>query len=103
MEATKPYEFIGLGAMEATKPYEFIWLEAMEATKPYEFIELGAMEATKPHEFIGFGASARGPLEKAVSKAPCPGIGNRYFLGAIPWPFCSRGLLRKTLIDKTGL
>jgi hypothetical protein len=28
----------------------------MEATKPYEFIGFGAMEATKPYEFIGFGA-----------------------------------------------
>ncbi len=24
MDVTKPYEFIGLGAMEVTKPYEFI-------------------------------------------------------------------------------
>jgi hypothetical protein len=30
MEATKPYEFIGFGAMEATKPYEFIRFGAME-------------------------------------------------------------------------
>ncbi len=28
----------------------------MEATKPYEFIGFGAMEVTKPHEFIRFGA-----------------------------------------------
>ena len=39
---TKPYEFIGFGAMEATKPYEFIRFGAMEATKPYEFIRFGA-------------------------------------------------------------
>ncbi len=28
----------------------------MDATKPYEFIGFGAMDATKPYEFIGFGA-----------------------------------------------
>jgi hypothetical protein len=30
MEVTKPYEFIGFGAMEVTKPYEFIGFGAME-------------------------------------------------------------------------
>ena len=34
--ATKPYEFIGLGAMEATKPYEFIWLGVIGVTNPNE-------------------------------------------------------------------
>ncbi len=43
-EATKPYEFIGFGAMEVTKPYEFIGFGAMEVTKPYEFIGFGAMD-----------------------------------------------------------
>ena len=54
--ATKPYEFIGFGAMEVTKPYEFIGFGAMEVTKPYEFIGFGAMEVTNTYEFIGFGA-----------------------------------------------
>ena len=36
MDATKPYEFIGFGAMYGTKPYEFIGFGAMDATKPYE-------------------------------------------------------------------
>ena len=40
-----------------TKPYEFIGFGAMEVTKPYEFIGFGAMDVTKPYEFIGFGAS----------------------------------------------
>ncbi len=30
----------------------------MDVTKPYEFIGFGAMGVTKPYEFIGFGASA---------------------------------------------
>ncbi len=29
MDATKPYEFIGFGAMDATKPYEFIGFRAL--------------------------------------------------------------------------
>ena len=45
-EPTKPYKFIGFGAMEVTKPYEFIGFGAMEVTKPYEFIGFGAMEVT---------------------------------------------------------
>jgi hypothetical protein len=32
MEVTKPYEFIGFGAMEVTKPYEFIGFGPMEVT-----------------------------------------------------------------------
>ncbi len=28
----------------------------MDVTKPYKFIGVGAMEATKPYKFIGFGA-----------------------------------------------
>ncbi len=32
MYVTKPYEFIGFGAMDATKPYKFIGFGAMEVT-----------------------------------------------------------------------
>ncbi len=38
MAVTKPYEFIGFGAMDVTKPYEFIGFGAMDITKPYEII-----------------------------------------------------------------
>ena len=34
---TKPYEFIGFGAMDVTKPYKFIGFGAMDVTKPYDF------------------------------------------------------------------
>ncbi len=44
MGVTKPYEFIGFGAMEVTAPYEFIGFGAMEVTAPYEFIGFGAMD-----------------------------------------------------------
>ncbi len=29
----------------------------MDVTKPYEFIGFGAMDVTKPYEFIGFGTT----------------------------------------------
>ena len=35
MDVTKPYEFIGFGAMDVTKPYEFIGFGAMHVTKPH--------------------------------------------------------------------
>ncbi len=54
MAVTKPYEFIGFGAMDVTKPYEFIWFGALDVAKPYEFIGFGALDVTKPYEFIGF-------------------------------------------------
>ncbi len=28
----------------------------MDVTKPYKFIGIGAMDVTKPYKFIGFGA-----------------------------------------------
>ncbi len=33
----------------------------MDVTKPYEFIGFGAMDVTKPYEFIGFGAKLTDP------------------------------------------
>ncbi len=32
----------------------------MDVTKPYEFIGFGAMDVTKPYKFIGFGAMGAG-------------------------------------------
>ncbi len=37
-----------------TKPYKFIGFGAMEVTKAYKFIGFGAMEVTKPCKFTGF-------------------------------------------------
>jgi hypothetical protein len=34
MDVTKPYKFIGFGAMEVTKPYKSIGVGAMDVTKP---------------------------------------------------------------------
>ena len=40
-----------------TKPYKFIGFGAMDVTKPYKFIGFGAMAVTKPYKFIGFRSS----------------------------------------------
>ncbi len=40
MDFTKPYEFIGFGAMDVTKPYRFRRFGAMDVTKPYNFTKL---------------------------------------------------------------
>ncbi len=58
---TKPYKFIGFGAIAITKPYKFIGFGAIAITKPYKYIGFGAIAITKPYKFIGFGAHV-GPL-----------------------------------------
>ncbi len=37
MDVTKPYKFIGFGAMDVIKPYKFVGFGAMDVTKPYKF------------------------------------------------------------------
>ncbi len=45
----------------------------MDATKPYEFIGFGAMDATKPYEFIGCGADfGAGSRPKPNADEPKP-------------------------------
>ncbi len=58
-DVTKPYKFIGFGAMDVTKPYKFAGFGAMDVTKPYKFAGFGAMVVTRPYKFIGFGATTR--------------------------------------------
>ncbi len=38
LEPTKPYKFIGFGAMYVTKPYKIIGVGAMDVTKPYQIV-----------------------------------------------------------------
>ncbi len=45
MDITKPYEFIGFGAMDITKPYGIIGFGAMDITKPYGIIGFGGLAA----------------------------------------------------------
>ena len=57
--------------MNVTKPYQFIGFGAMDGTKPYEFIGFGAMDFTKPYECRGFGAQfARSVLRLAGQICP---------------------------------
>ena len=100
MDVTKPFKFIGFGAMDVTKPYKFIGFGvsadteiytlslhdalpiscgfigfgAMDVTKPCEFIGFGAMDVTKPYEFICFfggGIAHAGGLSKTYFR---PGL-----------------------------
>ena len=61
MDVTKPYKFIGFGAMDVTKPYRFIGFGALEASskgpeplseEPFAFGEalggMGRASASKP-------------------------------------------------------
>jgi hypothetical protein len=36
MDVTKPYKFIGFGAMDVTKPYKFIGFVAIDVTRPMQ-------------------------------------------------------------------
>ncbi len=74
MEVTKPYEFIGFGAMEVTKSYEFIGFGAMEVTKPYEFM-LG------PYTQMGDGRSRQVvPPQSGPKHRPLPPYCYKEFL-----------------------
>ena len=42
----------------------------MDVTKPYKFIGFGAMDVTKPYKFIGFGALELGILWQLPVKQP---------------------------------
>jgi hypothetical protein len=50
-----------------TKPYKFIGFGAMEVTKPYKSTGFGAMEVTKPYKIIGFGAKPIKPSQNYAS------------------------------------
>ena len=76
MDATKPYEFIGLGAMDATKPYEFIGLGAMDVTKPYEFIRVGA-SSSAPLPPPPRGVSTVSQADTSVAVAGTAGLGKK--------------------------
>ncbi len=72
---------------EVTKPYKFIGFGAMDVTKPYKFIGFGAMDVTKPYKFIGFGA-----MERRDHPWPSP-----------TWPWCTVRESQTTRTDRCGL
>ena len=51
MEVTKPYKFIGFGAMEVTKPYRFIGFGAQDATCQFLVVEAGDGEIALHNPF----------------------------------------------------
>ena len=70
MDATKPYKFIGFGAMDVTKPYKFIRFGAMDAPKPYKSIGFGAMDAARDRADV----ATNYPQNGSPPKAPTPGF-----------------------------
>ncbi len=98
MDVTKPYEFIGFGAMDVTKPYEIIGFggvsksnaetKASEAgfdpglrgpilptskseqieLRTYEFIGFGGTHGPKPYRCMGFGGTPTGSIPSAGRK-----------------------------------
>ncbi len=65
-DSSKPYEFIGFGAMEVTKPYGFIGFWAMEVTKPYEFIGFGTQRDSSIFWDLGHPESKNDDLRSAT-------------------------------------
>ncbi len=62
LDVTKPYKFIGFGAMDVTKPNKFIRFGAMDVTKPYKFIGFGVVEGQRrldPTRALETGSSSR--------------------------------------------
>ena len=73
MDVTKPYEFIGFGAMDVTKPYEFIG---------FETIASGSHPKTRRLPRKGPPTGARGPKAR-TSPTHAGRIGaNRGLIGA---------------------
>ncbi len=44
-------------SVDVTKPYEFMGFGAIDVTKPFKSIRFGAIDVAKPHESIWFEAS----------------------------------------------
>ena len=88
MYVTKPYEFIGFGAMDVTKPYEFIGFGAMDVTKPYEslghFVYHFVGHPTFSHWFCG-GRGRFGPRASAY-KAYIKFIQYKAYITPLPEP-----------------
>ena len=51
MDATKPYKFIGFGAMDVTKPCKFTGFGAMDVTKSYKIYRLWGRHILMPDPY----------------------------------------------------
>ncbi len=60
--------------MDVTKPYDFIGFGAMDVTKPYEFTGFGAVDVTKPYKFIGFGVALGPPTASTALPEDTPSM-----------------------------
>ncbi len=76
MDATKPYEFIGFGAMDATKPYEFIGFGATDATQTAQAEGPGNLWSV----FGPFALSLRPTPPQNLPREPGPGTGSAIVL-----------------------
>jgi hypothetical protein len=59
--------------MDVTKPYEFVGFGAMDVTKPYEFIGFGAMDVQGPDTLHGTpvqGPARPWPLSTSITTSP---------------------------------
>ncbi len=52
MDVTKPYKFIGFGAIHSPNTYKFIGLGAIHGPKTYKFIGFGAIHGPIPFKLI---------------------------------------------------
>ncbi len=52
-DVTKPFKFIGFGAIDVTKPYKLIGFGVMDITKPYKSTGFGAMDVYSRPRFSG--------------------------------------------------
>jgi hypothetical protein len=64
---------LDLSFNHVTKPYAFMGFGAMDVTKPYDFIGFGAMDVTKPYEFIWFLGGSQDAVFSSSVSMPVPG------------------------------
>jgi hypothetical protein len=70
--------------MDVTKPYEFIGFGAMDVTNSYKSIRFGAMDVTNPYEFTGFGQSTlKAPAGPKPAVDPARGTGGGRYSGGV--------------------
>ncbi len=50
---TRPYEFLGVGAMDVTKQYKLIWFGDIHGPKPYKSIGSLARRSFRTHQHLG--------------------------------------------------
>ncbi len=62
MDVTKPYKFIGFGAMYVTKPYKFIGSSILNVHLVVVAAAVGLLQRSKPHPTLARSSSGSGLL-----------------------------------------